>query len=129
MLHRIRTWLQNSLIWITGSYTLGIVFLSLINPSKLPSTNLNISDKLLHAFAYAILMLLWLNVFHLKNNLKLFFWIFLSLSVFGIILEVLQSWITTYRTGDWADVVANTIGLITGSLLFKLIIFKQKKIL
>ncbi len=127
MLLRIKIWLQNKLIWITSSYTLGIVFMSLINPNKLPSTSISISDKLLHTLAYAILILLWLSIVNLKSKLKVFFAVFLSLTLFGIILEVLQAWITTYRTADWADVIANTVGLIIGSILFELIRFKQKK--
>lgn len=127
MLLRIRTWLQNKLIWIAGSYTLGIVYLSLINPSKLPSTSVSVSDKFLHALAYAVLILIWLSVFNLKNKQKVFFWVFICLTFFGIILEVFQSLVTSYRTADWGDVLANAVGLILGGLIFKLMILIRNR--
>jgi glycopeptide antibiotics resistance protein len=38
--------------------------------------------------------------------------------LFGIIIEVLQFTITNYRTGDYFDVIANSGGVMFGSLVF-----------
>jgi VanZ family protein len=42
---------------------------------------------------------------------------FCSLVLYGIIIEVLQSSLTTYRSGELMDVVANSTGVLFGSLL------------
>jgi len=46
----------------------------------------------------------------------------LGLIIYGIILEGLQSGLTTYRTGDLYDALANTAGVIVGLIFFNTII-------
>ncbi|TDQ32271.1 VanZ like protein [Zeaxanthinibacter enoshimensis] len=46
---------------------------------------------------------------------------FLFSLVFGIIIEVLQSTYTSWRSGELADVIANTIGALTGTAFLKLL--------
>jgi len=41
------------------------------------------------------------------------------LTLFGIIIEGLQGYVTQSRTPDWIDVFANFIGLIIGIITFK----------
>ncbi|MFP2995781.1 VanZ family protein [Spongiivirga sp. MCCC 1A20706] len=36
---------------------------------------------------------------------------------YGVIIEVLQATVTTTRSGDWKDAVANTLGILVASLL------------
>ncbi|PIR12263.1 MAG: hypothetical protein CO023_03730 [Flavobacteriales bacterium CG_4_9_14_0_2_um_filter_35_242] len=88
----------------------------------------NNSDKILHTFSYTLLSLSWLFYFKPIKNLKVKFFLALNLFFFGIIIEVLQSTLTTYRTGSLYDVVANTIGifiaLFSFEKLFKLIFSK-----
>ncbi|XGA85186.1 VanZ family protein [Polaribacter sejongensis] len=43
---------------------------------------------------------------------------------FGIIIEVLQQTLTTYRTGDYKDAIANTVGILLGFIIFNLILKK-----
>jgi len=43
-----------------------------------------------------------------------------GISLFGIIIEVLQLTLTDYRAFDWFDVLANTAGVILGLLVFSL---------
>jgi glycopeptide antibiotics resistance protein len=50
----------------------------------------------------------------------------LALVVYGIVIELLQGSATTYRTPDVWDVLANSIGVILGSLTF-LLFFKKFK--
>lgn len=35
----------------------------------------------------------------------------------GLLMEVLQAYCTTYRSGDWLDAVANSIGVVLGVVL------------
>jgi len=52
------------------------------------------------------------------------FKIFVSLGLifYGIILEGLQSGLTTYRTGDVYDAIANATGVLVAMILFDRII-------
>ncbi|UJH90866.1 VanZ family protein [Antarcticibacterium sp. 1MA-6-2] len=38
--------------------------------------------------------------------------------LFGMFIEVLQGTLTDYRQPDWADILANTIGVLMAWLLF-----------
>ncbi|MCF6213049.1 MAG: VanZ family protein [Flavobacteriaceae bacterium] len=86
------------------------------------------SDKILHTFSYAILSLSWLFYFNPQKKLRIKLLVAFSLFCYGIIIEVLQSTLTTYRTGSFNDVIANTIGifiaLITFKTLYKIIFSK-----
>lgn len=42
---------------------------------------------------------------------------FLGLVFYGIIIEILQSSLTTYRSGELMDVIANSTGTLLGTLL------------
>lgn len=84
----------------------------------IPSTGVKVSDKVLHSLAYMVLMWSWLLYFRDNNSLKNRFFLIISLTVFGIILEVLQGGSLVNRTPDWKDVIANVLGLILGMLTF-----------
>lgn len=73
------------------------------------------SDKWQHAFAYFTLAICWLFALYRKTNK---YYIVFGCIMFGIIIEVLQSTVTNYRTGDYLDVVANSIGIFIGLLFF-----------
>lgn len=93
----------------------------------MPST-INISDKAIHLTAYLILTLCWLIAYKnklkgLKTNAYIVFLIFF----YGIIIEVLQATITTNRQFEIKDIVANTIGIMLGFTVFK--VLTQKKLL
>jgi len=116
-------------------FTLSLAWASLV---KISNTGITVKggDKILHFLAYFILMILWgLFVFFSKQqnkNLKvsLIFTAILCV-LFGVLMEVLQGLLTTYRSSDWYDIVANTSGTIFALFIFlliknKLINFKQK---
>lgn len=129
MLKRILNfWVFNSL-FLAILTTFIILVLSLINLNRLPFETFNQSDKLEHFIAYFVLMLVWLTALHQQkiklNKLQLF----VLLVLFGIIIEVLQSVLTDYRTLDVFDVLANTIGLSLGFISYKYIRFQLKKLL
>ncbi|PIE48013.1 MAG: hypothetical protein CSA40_01795 [Flavobacteriales bacterium] len=95
---------------------------SLINSSRIADAGIKISDKVLHASAYTVLMISWLMYttyapIKVKDGL-----LFIILAIFGIIIELLQGSLTQSRTGDFLDVIANIIGLIIGLLIFKYLI-------
>jgi VanZ family protein len=85
---------------------------------KMPKAEISINniDKLYHLFAYFVLSSCWLFSFYKKPALK--YIIILFCIIYGIIIEVLQDTLTLYRTGDFKDVLANTLGIILGLLVF-----------
>lgn len=118
MLQHIKNWWLDNSLFVAISLSLGVIFLSLLNMSVIPSTGVKVSDKALHSIAYMVLMWSWLMYFRDNNSLKNRFLLIISLTVFGIILEVLQGGSLVNRTSDWKDVIANVLGLLLGMLTF-----------
>lgn len=103
------------------------IFLAILSLSAIPKLNLGLGikagDKYLHFIAYFGLSLIWYFALKDRINQKIFkFFVPLGLIFYGIILEGLQSGLTTYRTGDVYDAVANTAGVIVALILFRKII-------
>lgn len=124
MLQDIKKLLEHNALILAIMATIIIGVLSL---SAVPKLNLELGiksgDKYLHFIAYFGLSTLW--YFALRNRIqkRVFnFFVPLALIFYGIILELLQSGITTYRTGDIYDAVANTAGVVIGLVLFNRII-------
>ena len=124
MLQDIKKLLEHNALILAILATIIIGVLSL---SAVPKLNLELGiksgDKYLHFIAYFGLSTLW--YFALRNRVqkRVFnFFVPLALIFYGIILELLQSGITTYRTGDIYDAIANTAGVVIGLVLFKRII-------
>jgi VanZ family protein len=121
MQRRMKFLLKNKILFIAIFVTLGILYLSLV---KMPSYTVSIShlDKWQHCLAYFVLTFFWLFTFY--KNERNYLVIFCCI-LFGIIIEVLQYTITNYRTGDYLDVLANSSGVLFGSLVFHQV-FKKK---
>ncbi len=123
MQKRIKSLLKDNILAIAISITITIAYLSLINLSQ---TNITFksSDKLHHLLAYFFLSVSWLASFYKKPILK--YRIVLACIIYGIIIEVLQETLTMYRTADYKDVLANTIGILLGLIVFNQILKKIK---
>jgi len=105
-------------------YVAVLTYGSLGNVSGVPEMGFSFDDKIYHFLAYAILTLL-LFVHFLTTTIK--HKIFLSVGIaiiYGIIIEGLQATVTDFRTPDYYDVIANTIGALFTTLLIKL---KEKR--
>ncbi|MCC8359904.1 VanZ family protein [Salinimicrobium sp. ASW11-47] len=103
------------------SYTILILYLSLINLADTPVKELGVSDKVMHGGAYFGLGLLWMLfvLFSFKEN-KLFKKILIisvSSIAFGIFIEVLQDTLTSYRQLDLYDIFANTLGVVLAGIV------------
>lgn len=93
--------------------------------SQLPSIPLDFlsPDKLGHLLFYAIETLLWIGAFAKSQSWKRehLFWVFLSLALaasYGTLLEYVQAGIPE-RTFDYADMLANFIGILLAWLLYQ----------
>mgnify|MGYP006430355575 CR=1 FL=1 len=109
------------MLLISITLTLFILFLSLIRVDDLPDLKVKEMDKYYHSFAYFTLTFSWLSFFQIKNktlNKKFLFLIIIALTIFGIVIEVLQRYLTNYRLFDYQDMIANTIGVLIASSLF-----------
>ncbi|MFI0428590.1 VanZ family protein [Mariniflexile sp. HMF6888] len=95
-------------------YTVVLATVCLIKIKKLPEIGVSFGDKVFHFLAYMVLAFLWFNIFvdtfKLKEKKALIYAALFSI-VFGIIIEVLQGTITTSRSSDVYDVMANTMGV------------------
>lgn len=118
MLKTIKNLLERSAYLISFSITCLVIYLSLSSLSEL-NVKITVSDKFLHSLAYLILSLSWLFAIkkshsNFKTKIQIGFVVFL----FGIIIEVLQSSLTIYRTGDYIDIIANTLGIALAIIIF-----------
>ncbi|WP_082422498.1 VanZ family protein [Aquimarina longa] len=89
------------------------------------------SDKIGHFTAYFVLStVFFLFLFFsekLNKSLKTSIYIaFVVCVLYGILMEVLQYSLTTYRSSEWYDVIANTSGTVFA--LFIIILLKNKLI-
>ena len=124
MLQDIKRLLERNSLFLA---ILATIFLGVLSLSVVPKMNLGLGiksgDKYLHFIAYFGLTLLWYFALKEKINKKVFkFFVPLTIILYGIILEGLQSGLTTYRTGDIYDAIANTAGVIVALLLFNRLI-------
>ena len=104
-----------------------IVFLSTIPLQLPPMEGLGISeDKLYHSFAYFVFstcvgLSFWMDWRNKVTKTFLFWGIF----SFGMILEIIQGCLS-YRTFDFFDLIANSLGiiafLITGKTIKKIVV-------
>jgi len=126
MMLRYRTlWLVLSWLWLAI-----IIILSLITLPKTAEISIPYFDKVEHTFSYFVLMFLFSQCY-LLSKIRVRY--AMSFIVVGIVLEILQSF-TVARQFEYADMLANTTGIVLGllfsnSILQKVIIFIDHKIL
>ena len=101
-------------------YTLVITVLSLVQLRDIPKLNTGFDDKIVHFLIYAIFCLMWfLSFYSFKIKRSLFAASAFSI-LFGLIIELIQSQATVYRTGEVLDFLANTIGALAMTILIYL---------
>jgi len=101
-------------IWLSAGWLLVVlvVYFSLA-PHPPEPLSFDNADKLEHLLAYALLSL-WLNQLYssaLSRSL-----VVVALVALGVGLEYVQGW-TGYRMFDVLDMLANSVGVLTGWLL------------
>ncbi len=110
-------------IVLTTAITIGS-FISLENVEVMPE---QYSDKFIHSFSYSLLAFSWLLGYKQKAR-ELKYSILISGVVFfyGIIIEVLQGFLTNNRQSDLYDILANLVGIVLAFVFFN-IIFQRKR--
>ncbi|MFY0629112.1 MAG: VanZ family protein [Flavobacteriaceae bacterium] len=127
MLQRIKNLLLDKALYIAVLITISIAVLSLVKFQAKTTISIPSSDKVLHGIAYYFLMTSWLYAFFQKEAFyKIVKYLILGCIIYGIVIEVLQGVVTSYRTASFLDILANSGGIIVAVLTFH---FFEKKIL
>ncbi len=125
MLKPIKSLLENNALYIAVFITISILFGSLVKSEFIVVESISVSDKTYHLIAYFLLMLSWLYAFFKKEKFQEYVkYIILGCFIFGIIIEILQGIITSYRTASYLDILANTIGVLLAVVIFH--VFEKK---
>nr|MCH9660199.1 VanZ family protein [Bacteroidota bacterium] len=106
------------LIWIGVGYSLIITTLFLLPAKEVPEVRVPFVDKIVHLVIFSVLTFIWLWFCESKKLLKYIARVVLLIFVYGIIIETLQELFFETRTADVWDVLANTIGILMGLVVF-----------
>ena len=113
------------LVLVSIAYTIFLATVSLININDIPDLGSDFDDKIYHFLAYFIFAFLWVSYFKVK--LKNLWGIFFIMLFYGVVLELLQHKINPNRMYETSDLLANSLGVITGTLfVIKLNVLKLK---
>lgn len=114
---------------MTFSWTIVILILCLSNLENVKvSIKVTNFDKVAHFLLYFIYAIfIALSFKNLKQKkVKFYFFTFLYLIIFGFLIEFLQGNLTTYRSQDMKDEIANSVGAIFGLFLVFILVRKTR---
>lgn len=105
---------------ITFLLAFAIVLLSLLPvPDVRMTVEVPLMDKWAHMVMYGVLTLvIWLEYIKAHRQVRgrrLLLLAFLAPIAMGGMLELMQAYLTTCRSGEWLDFVANSIGAVVGA--------------
>lgn len=105
---------------ITFLLAFAIVLLSLLPvPDVRMTVEVPLMDKWAHMVMYGVLTLvIWLEYIRAHRQMRgrrLLLLAFLAPIAMGGLLELMQAYLTTCRSGEWLDFVANSIGAVVGA--------------
>jgi len=112
------------LLLLVCVYTSLIGWLSLAKVFIPVNISIKGSDKIGHLLAYFVFAIVWFLFFFYSEKLhKRFFqsliWAAVLSFLFGILMEFLQAVLTSYRSPEWNDVLANTSGIVFAIIILK----------
>lgn len=110
--NRFYRWLKRVIPYVFWGFALITLITTLMPHSAIPKS-FHIWDKLQHAGIFFVLMFTG-GIAYSRYSLLLAIW----LIAYGTGIEVMQEYFTTSRNGDKMDIVADTVGVILGLLLF-----------
>ena len=113
-LKAIRSKIVFSIAWL-----LLMTVLLCIPGTRLPKINWSSKiflDKWIHVFLFLVLIILWCRAI-LRKTKNRFLIITLLGIMYGIVMEIVQHFFIPFRSFDYADMVANSIGAIAGCFI------------
>ena len=106
---------KRTLIFLAVAYTVILTLSTLVKTEYLPQPSYSFSDKIAHAAAFFLFACIWFIAslgIAKKAAYNYLLVVIASVSViYGILIEVLQYTLTTYRSFDELDMLANTGGV------------------
>ncbi len=105
-----------------------IFWLSITPHPPVPQTGLLSWDKIQHALAYAVLTLIagWALLPLVRPSLRAWKFGLIFTLLYGGLIEVLQAYLTSARSGEMADMLANSLGGLAAYGLVRLISAQRK---
>jgi len=108
-----------------------ITWVSLAKISNPIDLDIKGSDKIAHAIVYFMFTNVWFFFFFFSDRNRMNFIQSITRAsivcfVYGALMETLQYFLTSYRSFEWNDMLANTSGIIFAALLLK--VFENKLI-
>ena len=98
--------------------TVGIAVLSLWENPQVPPS-LQLSDKIMHGLMYTFLAMTWMWPLTriVRTRATTYLYVFLSVTLYGALMEILQRFCTLTRSGEMADIYADALGALLGLLV------------
>ena len=129
MLHYLKKY---PLTWLVIA---AILYLSFFKPPQTDMNEIPGIDKLVHICMYGgLCFLIWVEFLRSHRTIqcrKMFIGAILLPILFSGTIELMQSYCTEHRGGDWLDLAANTTGVLlaalVGNYILRPIIWKNKE--
>ncbi|HEX5003344.1 MAG TPA: VanZ family protein [Bacteroidia bacterium] len=113
------------------TWALIILLLSMVPGGQLPDLSfwdLLTFDKIMHIFMYGVLSF---RTMMAASKQQTYWWMryhagiftMAAITIYGGTIELMQEYLTIERTGDWVDMLANTIGLLIGIYVFRAVFY------
>lgn len=105
-------------------YTIGLFTVSVIHieSDTIKDVNFKNADKVFHFCAYFGLTILW-QLYYYRHQQKARFSpdikILIGAIIFGIIIEIIQGELTTYRGFEYGDILANSSGALLAYIFIR----------
>ena len=112
--------------WLSLFVIIIVLILCFINTSQLPKSPALNFDKLVHVIMFMGLsgVIFFDDTGYLRfpiSKMRIFFGVFLFPVAFGGLIEIMQAYLTTTRSGDWFDFGGDVVGSVVGMLIALLI--------
>lgn len=122
-LNKIKTMLQFIKKYRISLLTIiAILFLSFFKPPKSSMSSISYFDKIVHYTLYllfcSIIWIEYLRSHSTINRTRVVLGAFFAPIIFSASIELGQEYLTTYRGGEWLDLLANSLGSTTAFLVF-----------
>lgn len=112
--------------WFEGNYIMAVictvlVFIALFMPGDPePGEEIPHLDKVIHLLMFAGMCFCWLMVRINENSDSYVIYVLLALIVLTVGSELIQYYWIPRRSGDWFDGLADTVGIATGLLTYRI---------
>ncbi len=112
---------NNQWKWLAYFWILFCTVLFCMPGDALPKTRLidiPFFDKWVHTFLFAVLNFLLLKAYYKEGPKTMVIWLTL-LICYGVLIEVVQLYLIPFRSFDWVDILADTLGIFLGLVAFQ----------